>query len=44
MEHVTKELIMMTIKEKIHKVKETIIRINNGRTIIFNQNQNLYAS
>ena len=44
MKHVTKELIMMTIKEKTHKVKETIIRINNGKTIIFNRNQNVYAS
>ena len=42
MKHVTKELIMMTIKEKTHKVKETIIRINNP--IIFNRNQNVYAS
>ena len=34
----------MTIKEKINKIKEKIIRINNGKTIIFNRNQNVYAS
>ena len=44
MKHVTKELIMITTKEKTHKVRETIICIKNGKTIIFNSNQNVYAS